>query len=267
MYRPLPAELCGVHCSSHKVDVVENVAWCAEPSKWTRLGRPLDIFILGIAGSNIEGLLFDIAFDVAKFETTSQAAEDEDEVQAFRRVNGSRLVKTKGMLRNLDMKYRVLILAVISVPLRALTMIFIKASSGFRGREVHEPDLCSLVDPARSPILAAIQHVSGLLHWGDGRLRLVWGYRGHPSLAAFAAENMHLAGLLRRSLLALVAWIRQRHWKVFNGYPDKLIGRLADERVSTQACLEVVADWRSKNRAAFRPAYVESCALVSRWST
>ena len=91
---------CRPNCVASIVDAIKStllktLPGVPSPSKWTRLGRPLDIFTLGIAGSNIEDLLFEIDFDVAKFATTSKAegGDDEDEVQKIRRVNSSRLDK------------------------------------------------------------------------------------------------------------------------------------------------------------------------------
>ena len=254
---------CGGDCKARMARVISGVVipslpGVPSPGKWTRLGKPLDMLILGLLLHNVMLLLFRLAFSSFNYRPAEADAEDAEDMDSWHRVAGLRLKRTMAMLESPLMKLSITLLGVVTEPVRALTYKFIHCSAGLRGRRTQaDPGICAWANPRTSPVVAALQHISTMMRSGSGRLRLIWGACGCASLREFAAQHREFAWLARRALLASGAWMYIRHRKVLEAFPWKL-SLLVDRKVPPHAQAAVAREWRESNSCCLPPGVCRS---------
>ena len=145
-------------------------------------------------------------------------------------VNGKRVQRLKNTFRGCAVG--VIVLALISEPIRFLTEQFLRSASEVRNRQ--SPATFEYINPLRSPIVAALQYLTSLLSGDSPRLVLLYARHGLGSFAEWMESCPDEALCLKHGAITVIAWISERHHRLFSE-PPLLDLSLGDTRLSKAA--------------------------------
>lgn len=180
-------------------------------SKWTKLGPCVDSVMCCLV---VHGL-FQRLFESLNVDEEQRTAEDplEDTVYlqdvAYGSVQGKRFMAGRDMLRCLESRVSLIMLALVLEPLRLLSSWLMR-----RAREVHEPGVppksFDMWLPRRSPVCAVLQYLATLLWGRNDRLMFFWRSMECPSLHDWYHEHPHAVRRVRRAIVTTSCWVYRR---------------------------------------------------------
>ena len=139
----------------------------------------------------------------------------------------------------------------VDEPVRFLTFQFLRDTSA--ASVASAPLILDVANKLFSPIRAALQYLSSLLHSDNGRLRLIYEGQGFESVGDWEveAEPAQLR-LLRRMVLLVSSWIQARHQDRLGEPPFSLVG-LVDSRLTSGDREALLQHWDGSNGCCLRP--------------
>ena len=240
---------------------------CPAPGKWTKTWHALIFTLAGICCHSF------LAQIVPKWLQTLAVTRKADDAEAkceaeldpaltstvdWARIAGKRARKVVSLLnevRSTSLGAKLLILGLVDEPLRLPAVEFLSSSS---------PDMCSdrplllnLVNPAFSPVLAALQYLSTLLFAGNQRLVLLLGLAGSASLPDWEAMHKEQVRLLRRMVLLVSSWIQRRHQDRVQQPPWSLCA-LADPKAAPAVVEDLLVKWSCTEACCLRAGFART---------
>eukprot|EP00972_Heterocapsa_arctica_P038940 5736800-Heterocapsa_arctica.AAC.1 len=135
--------------------------------------------------------IWDLAFGKVQVPVTMNEAEQSwVESVAWKEVASKRISRAAKFVKDPCSPVDLLLVALVSEPLRWLTGYFLHLSSRRRRRSSWEcPLLCSFTSPTRSPITRVLQYFSNLLLGLSSRLYLLLGFAKQDEFKVWAEAN------------------------------------------------------------------------------
>lgn len=227
------------------------------PNKWTKLWRPVDFVVVGLLLNEYLPALFNAAFKALEFKEmvpNSQLEQLDPRVVEglhFHAVQGKRFLGSQEFLMSPDCRFAIRLLLVAVEPLRYLTNVWLSHLDSVkdgRGYPLH-----TLLDPCKSPVIAALQWISHLLlsTHGGGRLLFLW----RPCCDSFKSWCEHYpeqVGQIRHVLMSVSGWIYRRHFVYWHQFPW-MLSVLSNPEAPSDFVESVMQQWDNANACCLRP--------------
>lgn len=147
---------------------------------------------------------------------------------------GKRLKEGETFVKSDRTVWILLIAAVVTEPLRFLTMWFLGRRSHYRRTSagVDCSPLMDFVSPRTSPITRILQYYAACMKGTAPRLRLIWGRKNFRSFDQWAASpvNSECLRALRRAISCAASWVHVRFVTEGCGWPWRAV-MIADRRI------------------------------------
>lgn len=248
-------------------------------SRWTKIGCCLDFMVGGILCCSVLPLAFSTAFPSSGAAPPTLAFDPDAEIeewqqQYWHQVTGSRIRRGREFLIDMGSRVKLLVLAIVFEPLRALTTWLLAAC-----REVQDhskpPRVFDAISASRSIFIVVAQYLSCLFLGSCPRLAFIYRTVGCSSFDEWCEQFPEQVGLLQSAIFAAASWVQRRHVQAFASHPWRLIG-VADEREDYASRFLVALNFTSTRPCCLQPGFARRLRqrdlpaeelLSRRWTT
>ena len=204
--------------------------------KWTKQGPVLDWYVLWELFAGFLRFIMLRAYganDVVRArEDVVEELFDVDSIVAWKKLMGKAARRIREGIEDAEGKMALLILALVSEPLRLVTckfLVYAREAGQFSPNFM--PCVIDLASTGSSAVWHGMQYLSALVDGSSSRLVLLWRYAGASSLSDWYDRFPEQALSLRRLSTSTSAWMHERHHRPYALNLPRRAGKLGDHRL------------------------------------